>query len=151
MEAAQTPWPALGALLVRDGAITPAELDLALDEKRLNPKRRLGEILVDQGSATRAQIAAVLAEQHELPFLELGVDNLDAEAIGLLPEPLAKRYGAIPVRILSDGSVLVAVSRSDERDVLRRPAPRPRRARAGRRRTRRRRSSSRSRATTTAR
>jgi type IV pilus assembly protein PilB len=110
VEAAQTPWPALGALLVRDGAITPAELDLALEEKRLNPKRRLGEILVDQGSATRAQIAAVLAEQHELPFFEIGADNVDAEAIGLLPEGLAKRYGAIPVRIQGDGSVLVAVS-----------------------------------------
>ncbi len=110
VEAAQTPWPALGALLVRDGAITPTQLDAALEQKRLNPKRRLGEILVEQGAATQSQVAAVLAEQHELPFLEIGPTTIDAEAVGLLPEKLAKRYHAIPVRVQGDGAVLVAVS-----------------------------------------
>jgi type IV pilus assembly protein PilB len=109
MEAAQTPWPALGALLVRDGAITPEQLEAALGEKRRDPKRRLGEILVDRGVATQSQVAKVLAEQHEVPFLELGSSSVDADAVSLLPERLAKRYHAIPVEITSDGSVLVAV------------------------------------------
>ena len=110
VEAAQTPWPALGALLVRDGAITPEQLDRALAEKQADPRRRLGEILVDHGSATRAQVASVLAEQHELPFVDLEIDKLEPEAVGLLTEVLAKRYNAIPIRILDDGSVLVAVA-----------------------------------------
>ncbi|MFN8222542.1 MAG: ATPase, T2SS/T4P/T4SS family [Gaiellales bacterium] len=109
MEAAHTPWPALGALLVRDGAITPAQLEAALAAKRESPSRRIGEILVDQGVATRTQIARVLAEQHELPFVELNATMIESEAAMLLPEALAKRYTAIPVSV-QDDSVVVAVA-----------------------------------------
>ena len=79
VEAAQSPWPALGALLVRDGAITPAQLEAALEEKRREPAKRIGEILVAQGVATRTQIARVLAEQHELPFVELNAMMIESE------------------------------------------------------------------------
>lgn len=110
VEAAQSPWPALGTLLIRDGAITPEQLEAALIAKRGAPQRRLGEILVEQGAATLAQVAAVLAEQHELPFMTLGADAIEPDAAVLLPEKLARRYTAIPVRLLDDGAVLVAVA-----------------------------------------
>jgi type IV pilus assembly protein PilB len=116
MEAAHTPWPALGALLVRDGAITPEQLENALTEKRATPERRLGEIIVEQGYASRAQVAQVLAEQHELPYLELDETSIEPDAAGLLPENLARRYHALPVRLLEDGSLLVAVA--DPTNVL---------------------------------
>ena len=109
MEAAAHPWPALGALLLRDGALTVQQLELALEEKRTSTKR-LGEILVDRGFVTPTQVSRVLAEQHELPFVDLVRDPVDLAAAGLLSEDLARRYGAIPVRFLSDGSVLVAVA-----------------------------------------
>ncbi len=110
VEAARTPWPALGTLLVRDGAIAPEQLERALEEKRANPKRRLGEILVEQGATTRAQIARILAEQHELDYIELEEGVIEADAAGLLPENLARCYRAVPVRFLEDGSILVAVA-----------------------------------------
>ncbi len=110
MEAARSPWPALGVLLVRDGSIAPEQLERALEEKRANPKRRLGEILVEQGATTRAQIARILAEQHELEYIELEEGVIEADAAGLLPENLARRYHAVPVRFLHDGSILVAVA-----------------------------------------
>ena len=110
MEAARSPWPALGALLVRDGSIAPEQLERALEEKRANPTRRLGEILVEQGAATRAQIGRILAEQHELNYIELEEGVIEADAAGLLPENLARRYHAVPVRFLDDGSILVAVA-----------------------------------------
>ena len=109
MEAAQSPWPALGTLLVRDGAITAAQLETALEEKRADPARRIGEILVSQGAASRTQIARVLAEQHELPFVELNATMIESEAAMLLPEKLAKRYTAIPINIEGD-NVIVAVA-----------------------------------------
>jgi type IV pilus assembly protein PilB len=116
MEAARTPWPALGALLVRDGAITPEQLERALAEKRSAPERRLGEILVEHGAATRSEVARVLAEQHALPFLELDETSIEPEAAVLLTEALARRYHALPVQLLEDGSVLVAVA--DPTNVL---------------------------------
>ncbi|TFH18980.1 MAG: hypothetical protein E4H03_14155, partial [Myxococcales bacterium] len=110
MEAARNPWPALGTLLVRDGAVTPEQLEIALLEKRLKPELRLGEILVTNGFATRLQVTRVLAEQHELEFIELDIASIELEAALLLPEALARRYGAIPIKITEDGYVLVAVS-----------------------------------------
>ena len=108
MEAAPRPWPALGALLLRDGALTVEQLEAALAEKDTSGKR-LGEILVDRGFVTPTQVSRVLAEQHELPFVDLAREGVDPGAAGLLTEPLARRYGAIPVRFLSDGAVLVAI------------------------------------------
>jgi len=116
VEAAQNPWPALGTLLVRDGAITPEQLEAALEEKRRLPAKRLGEILVEAGYTTQEAVSRVLAEQHELDYLDLPPDLLELEAAGLLPENLARRYHAIPVRFLDDGSVLVAVA--DPTNVL---------------------------------
>jgi type IV pilus assembly protein PilB len=116
VEAARNPWPALGTLLVRDGVITPEQLERALEEKRANPAKRLGELLVEHGSTTRAHIARVLAEQHELEYIELDEGTIEADAAGLLPENLARRYLAVPVRFLPDGSILVAVA--DPTNVL---------------------------------
>ena len=55
VEAARNPWPALGTLLIRDGVITPEQLEEALAEKRATPEKRLGEILIDLGMATRSR------------------------------------------------------------------------------------------------
>jgi len=116
VEAARSPWPALGTLLVRDGSISAEQLERALEDKRVRPEKRLGEILVEQGATTRAQIARILAEQHELEYIELDEGTFEIEAAGLLPENLARRYLAVPVRFLDDGSVLVAVA--DPTNVL---------------------------------
>jgi type IV pilus assembly protein PilB len=116
VEAARNPWPALGTLLVRDGAVTPEQLERALEEKLQKPEKRLGEILVEQGATTRAQIGRILAEQHELEYIELDEGKIQLDAAGLLPENLARRYQAVPVRFLDDGSILVAVA--DPTNVL---------------------------------
>ena len=109
MEAAANPWPALGALLLRDAALTVEQLEQALRDKDSSGKR-LGEILVDRGYVTPTQVSRVLAEQHELPFIDLARETVDMGAAGLLSEELARRYNAIPVRFLADGAVLVAVN-----------------------------------------
>jgi type IV pilus assembly protein PilB len=116
VEAARHPWPALGTLLVRDEVITAEQLERALEAKRLKPDLRFGEILVEQGACTRAQVARVLAEQHELEYVELADSTIEPEAACLLPESLARRYHALPVRFNEDGSVLVAVA--DPTNVL---------------------------------
>jgi type IV pilus assembly protein PilB len=116
VEAARNPWPALGTLLVRDGSVTPEQLERALEEKRRRPEKRLGEILVEQGATTRAQIGRILAEQHELEYIELNENKIELDAAALLPENLARRYQAVPVRFTDDGSILVAVA--DPTNVL---------------------------------
>jgi type IV pilus assembly protein PilB len=115
MEAAHHPWPALGALLMREGLVEKDVLEDALAEQRASGLR-LGEILVERGAVTRTQVARVLAEQHELPFIELAEAEMEIEAATRLPEDLARRYSALPVGLEPDGTLLVAVA--DPTNVL---------------------------------
>jgi type IV pilus assembly protein PilB len=115
MEAALHPWPALGALLMRDGLVTRDELEAVLAEQRDSPHQRisgsrLGEVLVERGSVTQAQIAQLVAEQYTLPFLELTEPEVSVRAAVLLPEELAREVRALPISVLPDGSLLVAIS-----------------------------------------
>lgn len=115
MEAALHPWPALGALLMRDGLVTRDELEAVLAEQRDSPHQRisgtrLGEVLVERGSVTEEQIAQLVAEQYTLPYLELTEPEVSVRAAVLLPEALAREVHALPISVLPDGSLLVAIA-----------------------------------------
>jgi type II secretory ATPase GspE/PulE/Tfp pilus assembly ATPase PilB-like protein len=103
-------WPALGALLIRDGRVSEEELEAVVGQQRIAGSKRLGELLVEHGLVTRDQVARLLAEQYELPFVELTESAEKRGAAALLPGWLARRYSALPVRVFPDGSLLVAVS-----------------------------------------
>ncbi len=115
MEAAHHPWPALGALLLRDGLVDSDELESVLTHQeeaghhRISA-RRLGELLVERGTVTHAQVAQLLAEQYELPFIELAASDVNLRAASLLPQEQANRFSALPISVLPDASVLVATS-----------------------------------------
>jgi type IV pilus assembly protein PilB len=116
VEAAELPLPLrperrlqLGAMLVRDGLLTPEQLEEALAEKEASGGR-LGEIVVERGWLTAASLARALAEQHDLDYLELTGADVEASAAQLLPEKFARRYGALPIRFLAEDLVLVAVA-----------------------------------------
>src|SRR5438093_11557522 len=62
VEAALHPWPALGALLVRDGLVSKSELAAVLARQHISGQqrisgKRLGELLVERGLVTAAQVA----------------------------------------------------------------------------------------------
>jgi type IV pilus assembly protein PilB len=106
----------LGDMLVRDGLVTPEQLREALAYKADNTHKRLGEIVVERGWVSSRDLANALAEQHGLEFVELGQSPIDDAAADLLPERLARRYRAVPVKFLAEDSVLVAVA--DPTDVV---------------------------------
>ena len=101
--------PRLGNLLLRQGLVTPDELAGALLDRERSG-RRLGEILVENGFISSRELAWLLAEQLGFEFLDLAETDVDPVVAGLLPENLAVRYGALPVRVLDDDTVLVAVA-----------------------------------------
>lgn len=109
-------WPPLGALLMREGLVSGAELERALAQQRLSANRRLGEILIDRGVVTRATVARLVAEQYELEYIELSEVDVDPAVASLLPEEVALRYHALPIGFLADDSVQVVVA--DPTNVL---------------------------------
>ena len=102
-------WIPLGQLLVDGRILTEDQLRRVLEEKA-SSGRRLGEIAVSLGFTTERAIAGALAEQYELEYVDLDAAELDKQAVALLPEELARRYEALPLRILEDGTPLLAVT-----------------------------------------
>jgi type IV pilus assembly protein PilB len=105
----------LGTMLVRAGLLSAEQLEEALAEKAETGKR-LGEIVVDHGWVPSSDLAKALAEQHHCDFIDLLEADVEDAAASLLPERLARRYRAVPIRFIDEDKVLVAVA--DPTDVL---------------------------------
>lgn len=105
----------LGTMLVRAGLLSAEQLEEALAEKAETGKR-LGEIVVDRGWVPSADLARALAEQHHVEFIDVLKIEIEDAAASLLPERLARRYRAVPIRFMDEDKVLVAVA--DPTDVL---------------------------------
>lgn len=106
---AELRWLPIGTLLTDADLLTPEQLEQALATKE-ETGQRLGEILVDLGFLTRRQIAAVLAEQYGLELLDLARTEIDPEAVAMLPERVARRYEALPIRFLHGDVLLLGVT-----------------------------------------
>jgi hypothetical protein len=115
METTNDAWVPLGTLLLRVGAIDHEQLEMALAEKERSP-RRLGEILVEWGWVPSVAIARALAQQYDIPFLDLSTTEVEDDAALLLPEDVARRLQALPVKRLDDNLLLVGLA--DPTDVL---------------------------------
>jgi type IV pilus assembly protein PilB len=61
----------IGELLIREGLITPAQLEKAISIQRQEPGR-LGEIFIRLGMVNEEQIVAVLGKQLSIPFFTFG-------------------------------------------------------------------------------
>ena len=105
----------LGTILLRNGALTPEQLENALTSMSRTGER-LGETLVRLDWLTERDVARALAEQYGLDYLDLRLARPEPSALALLPAVTAAELSALPIRLLGDDRVLVAVS--DPTDIV---------------------------------
>lgn len=105
----------LGDLLLEAQAVTPRQLDSALEEQR-QTGMRLGEILIKNGWLTERQLAESLSHQLRLPLISLARYRPQPDAIRALPENVARRLEVLPLS-LSDGRCL-KVAMADPLNIL---------------------------------
>jgi type IV pilus assembly protein PilB len=98
----------IGDIVVDLGYAARESVETAISESRANG-RRTGEVLVERGVLTPDQLARVVAERFGVDHLDLSVFKIDMAAANLLPASAAKRYGAVPVKILNERTLLVAM------------------------------------------
>lgn len=98
----------IGEILVDKGMITRDQLEDALHQQKETSKR-LGEILVDANIITQDQLNLALAERLGVESIGLGEGEVDSLAATMIPEKLARRYGAIPVKFLDENTLQVAM------------------------------------------
>lgn len=99
----------LGDLLVHAGAITEEDLQQALEKQKKDP-RRLGELLVGEGIITERNLAQALAVQLKTNVVSLSRFRPMSDALQQVPEDVAKRLNVLPMSILDDGRLSIAMS-----------------------------------------
>ncbi len=98
----------LGDILKDVGLVTEAQIDQAMARQK-ETRKRLGQILVEDGVVNELDLSKALATKFGVPFLDLTSTRIDAAAGNMIPEKVARKYGAVPVRFLDDNSLLVAM------------------------------------------
>jgi hypothetical protein len=109
-------WLPVGTILTGSGLLTEEQLAHAL-EAQGHRGGRLGEVLVELGYVTSQQIAGAVAEQCELELVDLDATEIESDAVALLPETLARRYQALPIRRADDGLVLAIADPTNLRNA----------------------------------
>ena len=107
--ALQTKQPRLGDVLIQAGAITKEQLAQALQLQKASGKR-LGEIFISEGIISDTRLAEALSTQLKLPLFTLTRYRPMPEAIRLVPRAVAERLSLIPLSIMEDDLLLVAMS-----------------------------------------
>ena len=103
----------LGKILVEAGLINEEQLQRVIDlQQKTGNKIEL--ILVQQRFVTPQQLAFFLSLQLGVPFVDLRRHGIKADAVRLIPESVARKYGVIPVDT-TDGAIVVAME--DPKDV----------------------------------
>ena len=103
----------LGKILVEAGLINEEQLQRVTDlQQKTGNKIEL--ILVQQRFVTPQQLAFFLSLQLGVPFVDLRRHGIKADAVRLIPESVARKYGVIPVDT-TDGAIVVAME--DPKDV----------------------------------
>ncbi|HEX5097372.1 MAG TPA: GspE/PulE family protein [Acidimicrobiia bacterium] len=98
----------LGQLLIGQGRLTEEQLAEALLAKASNGIR-FGEALVQTGAISPLDLAQALGAQLGFDVVDLAHEEVDSDVAGRLPEDLARRLCAIPVRMHGE-RVLVATA-----------------------------------------
>lgn len=107
----------LGDLLIQGDLITETQLEQAL-AKQLESGGKLGEVLVGMGFLDARALADALAKVLGLEVLNLRRENVEPEALALVPESVARAQLAIPVRIEGNFLQIAVAEPSEEVRVL---------------------------------
>ena len=115
----------LGAFLIERNLITEPELDQGLARQE-ESGGKIGEVLVEMGVIDDRQLVEALSAFLGVPVSNLRRENVEADAIALIPEQMARENMAVPLRVGPDGlDVAVAEPSEDLRAALSTQAGQP--------------------------
>jgi len=98
----------LGEMLVREGLISPDELEAALEHQKEHGGK-IGECLVRLGIISEQYILATLAAKYRFPVVDLARVEIDERAAHLLPIGFARQHRCIPISKIN-GKLQVAMA-----------------------------------------
>jgi type IV pilus assembly protein PilB len=106
---------AIGEVIVELGFASRETVEAAVAFSREEGKTT-GQVLVESGAITADQLARALAERFGVDYIDLSLYEVDPAILDMLDASVARRYQSVPVGVLGDGSVLLAMA--DPTNVL---------------------------------
>ncbi len=106
----------LGELLVKKEYITRKQLEKAL-KKAEEENKELDKAIVELGYITEKEIYQILAEDLGFEFVDLSEIELKPDLAQFLPDNIAKRYNAVPIKFNGEKLVVAMVDPLDTNAV----------------------------------
>ena len=100
-------------MLVEASMITEEQL-LRVRELQIKNTEKIERVLLQQRLITPHQLAFFTSLQLRVPFVNLKKEGVRADAVALIPEPLARRYSVIPIDVTEDTLIMAM---EDPRDI----------------------------------
>lgn len=104
----------MGDRMVEMGLISEAQLNVALQEKKISGKM-LGEIFVELGFIKESDLTLFLAESAGLPLFDPQHTIVDGDALALLEKSVAQKHKVLPISVTEEEVVVVM---ADPHDVV---------------------------------
>jgi type IV pilus assembly protein PilB len=105
----------IGDIVVDLGFADRDQVERAVDVARTEGKLT-GQVLVEQGVLRHDQLARVMAERYDFDYVDLSTREVDMGAVHMLDLEAIRRYQAVPVGFLDEGTLLLAMA--DPTNVL---------------------------------
>ena len=106
-------------------SVSEAQLEQGLAQQR-ETGGKIGEILVAMGMLDDRDLVDTLSEFLGVPVSNLRRENVEPDALALIPEEVAREQHAVPIRVVDAGLDVAAAEPSEElRDLLAKTAGRP--------------------------
>ncbi len=102
----------LGELLVKEGLLTPEQLQEALSAQK-GGGGRLGYNLTNMGFISEDDLTTFLSKQYGVPSINLSEFQVDPEVISLVPFDVAKKYFVLPVNRAGSSLILAMADPSN--------------------------------------
>jgi TM2 domain-containing membrane protein YozV len=102
----------IGELLLREGLITNAQLDMALAHQRETDKPLI-RILVEAGALDETKRLNFFKRQFGVPMVTIAATQIDPLLYTYIPAALARRHHIVPVKLDKDGLVVAMEDPSD--------------------------------------
>jgi len=100
-------------ILIEAGIINDEQLQ-RIQELQQKTGDRVEHILLQQRVVTQQQLAFFTSLQLGIPFINLRREGVKTDAVKLIPEAVARKYGVIPVEV-KDGGLVIAME--DPKDI----------------------------------
>lgn len=107
----------IGDLMISEGLITPAQLQIALKEQKIR-NSKLGETLIALGYVSQEDFSSILSSQLGIDTVDLRKSGIDENAIKLVTEELMKKNLLIPFGFDDKNPNILKVAMSDPMNMM---------------------------------